>query len=288
MWEILKGRNNKLKWLLILAIAIAATLFLTSNASAADPQRILYWGSRGDDVAQLQDMLTRAGYNLGSIDGVFGYQTSSAVSKFQKDHGLDADGVAGPQTIAALNKATANEPTVDRNLSWGDTGDDVLAVQKALNWGGYSAGEEDGVFGDKTNDAVVKLQLDYELEADGIVGPQTWRLINMLTGHAALEDIPSYANVIPMVATAYDDSYESNNQWTGYPSYIGLPLKPGIVAVDPVVIALGSKLYVEGYGLAIAADIGGAIKGNRIDLFYPTHQSALDYGIQNISAYILQ
>ncbi|MGE5405498.1 MAG: peptidoglycan-binding protein [Candidatus Saccharibacteria bacterium] len=260
----------------------------TSSTLAAENQRSLYWGLRGDDVARLQDMLTRAGYSPGSIDGIFGYQTSTAVTKFQKDLGLDVDGIAGPQTIAALSKALISESTEKRTLRWGDSGSDVLEVQKALNWGGYDAGQEDGVFGDKTNDAVVKLQLDFDLEADGTVGPQTWRVINLLTGHAATEEIPPYSKLIPMVATAYDDSYESNNQWTGYPSYIGLPLKPGIVAVDPAVITLGSKLYVEGYGLAIAADIGGAIKGNRIDLFYPTHQSALDYGIQNVMAYLLK
>ncbi|MFF2450114.1 3D domain-containing protein [Neobacillus sp. NPDC058068] len=50
---------------------------------------------------------------------------------------------------------------------------------------------------------------------------------------------------------------------------------------------LGSKVYVEGYGAAIAADIGGAIKGNRIDVFLPDKQDALNWGNKNVTVKIL-
>ncbi len=88
--------------------------------------------------------------------------------------------------------------------------------------------------------------------------------------------------VLTMVATAYDGCYECNKPYYGKPSYIGLPLRRGIVAVDPNVIPMGSRLYVEGYGEAIAADQGNAIKGNRIDLFFDTHQQALKYGKKTV------
>jgi len=64
-------------------------------------------------------------------------------------------------------------------------------------------------------------------------------------------------------------------------------LTRGIVAVDPKVIPMGTKLYVEGYGEAIAADQGGAIKGNRIDLYFDTHQQALNYGMKTVNVTIL-
>ncbi len=60
-----------------------------------------------------------------------------------------------------------------------------------------------------------------------------------------------------------------------------------VIAVDPTVIPLGSKVWVEGYGEAIAGDTGGAIKGNKIDVFIPTQSGALDWGRKSINIKIL-
>lgn len=93
--------------------------------------------------------------------------------------------------------------------------------------------------------------------------------------------------VLTMTATGYDSCYECNKPFYGKPSYIGLPLRKGVVAVDPRVIPMGTRLYVEGYGEAIAADQGNAIKGNRIDLFFDSHQQALNYGKKTVKVTIL-
>jgi 3D (Asp-Asp-Asp) domain-containing protein len=61
-----------------------------------------------------------------------------------------------------------------------------------------------------------------------------------------------------------------------------------VIAVDPNVIKLGTKVYVEGYGYAIAGDIGGAIKGNKIDVFIPTLNEALQWGRKNVKISILE
>ncbi|RNF39160.1 LysM peptidoglycan-binding domain-containing protein [Planococcus salinus] len=60
-----------------------------------------------------------------------------------------------------------------------------------------------------------------------------------------------------------------------------------VIAVDPNVIPLGSKVWVEGYGTAIAGDTGGAIKGNKIDVFIPSQQAALNWGRKNIKIKVL-
>lgn len=60
-----------------------------------------------------------------------------------------------------------------------------------------------------------------------------------------------------------------------------------VIAVDPSVIPLGSKVWVEGYGEAIAGDTGGAIKGNKIDILMPTQEQALNFGRKSVTIKVL-
>lgn len=103
---------------------------------------------------------------------------------------------------------------------------------------------------------------------------------------------------LDMVATAYDLSYESTGKYPGDPYYgitaSGKKAQPGTVAVDPSVIPLGTKLYIAStdgspdYGFATALDTGGAIKGNRIDLFMENGTDCDNYGIRQVKVYILE
>jgi len=63
----------------------------------------------------------------------------------------------------------------------------------------------------------------------------------------------------------------------------GLPVGPGVVAVDPSVIPLGTRMTIPGYGEGVAADTGGAIVGNRIDLWFPTEREAEQWGWQTLT-----
>ncbi|WP_054711513.1 3D domain-containing protein [Bacillus sp. JCM 19041] len=69
-------------------------------------------------------------------------------------------------------------------------------------------------------------------------------------------------------------------------TYTGIDLRENpdqkVIAVDPDIIPLGSTVYVEGYGEAIAGDIGGAINGNKIDVFIPDQDQAMEFGRQNV------
>lgn len=102
----------------------------------------------------------------------------------------------------------------------------------------------------------------------------------------------TYKYVLECTATAYDPSPEENGGWGGM-SATGVPLQPGIIAVDPKVIPLGSKVYIEAldgswtYGYALAADTGGAIKGNRVDLLFLTKGECYDFGRRQCRVYVL-
>lgn len=67
----------------------------------------------------------------------------------------------------------------------------------------------------------------------------------------------------------------------------GTTAREGIIAVDPSVIPLGTKVYVEGYGFATAEDTGGNIKGNTIDVYKNTESECLNWGVRNVTIYIL-
>ncbi|MEH7480357.1 3D domain-containing protein, partial [Neobacillus drentensis] len=92
---------------------------------------------------------------------------------------------------------------------------------------------------------------------------------------------------ITVKATAYTASCEGCSGTTA--TGINLKANPNakVIAVDPSVIPLGSKVYVEGYGNAIAGDTGGAIKGNRIDIFIPSKQDAINFGVKQLKVTIL-
>ena len=81
-------------------------------------------------------------------------------------------------------------------------------------------------------------------------------------------------------ATAYTASSSSDRTYSGR-SLKRDPNGISTIAVDPTVIPLGSKVWVEDYGYAVAADIGGAVKGNVIDLYFDTHRECVNWGRRN-------
>lgn len=83
----------------------ASTQTATTPARSSVPAGPLKPGDTGAAVKKLQRALTQAGYSPGTIDGSYGSATTQAVSRFQTAHQLTADGVAGPQTLAALKSA---------------------------------------------------------------------------------------------------------------------------------------------------------------------------------------
>ncbi|HHV43335.1 MAG TPA: hypothetical protein GXX57_01530 [Firmicutes bacterium] len=96
-----------------------------------------------------------------------------------------------------------------------------------------------------------------------------------------------------MNATAYTAGFESTGKWPGHPAYgltfTGTRATEGrTIAVDPAVIPLGSWVYIEGYGLYHAEDTGGAIKGNRVDIFMEDYDRAISFGIQEVKVYLLR
>jgi len=145
--------TRRTRGLISIAALVVLVLCTASPAHAGSLKR----GAKGPRVAFVQKVLGL------HVDRIYGKHTKRAVKRFQRSHGLTADGIVGPATWSALKRARGRSSTGSR-AGRGT----VRALQRAL---GIAA---DGVFGPGTYAAVKRFQRGKGLTADGIVGPATW------------------------------------------------------------------------------------------------------------------
>ena len=109
---------------------------------------------------------------------------------------------------------------------------------------------------------------------------------NTLSSRGSLGSLSRYEGKRTLTLTATGYGPGENGPW-GNRTKIGTRVRYGVVAVDPRVIKLGTRLYVEGYGECVAEDVGGAIKGMRIDLAFNSDRVANQYGRKKVRVVIL-
>lgn len=124
-----------------------------------------------------------------------------------------------------------------------------------------------------------KVEEQIATEASNRVDTET----NVKTKTEAQEASTSYKATYTMEATAYAGDTITATGATPVRNPNGL----STIAVDPSIIPLGSKVYIPGYGEAIAEDTGGAIKGHRIDLFLNSENECINWGRRNVTLHIL-
>lgn len=199
-------------------LVVLFTLIFICAAVGAEAAILVKDGSRGPAVRHVQELLVEQGYLEGEADGVCGPQTVAAIKKFQEAKGLTVDGVCGDGTYYCLS-------------------------------------------GGKT----------YE---DSSAGKDYWHEdMAIPSGRALYVSASGYS--------AYDPG-NSNHTATG------TLVRKGVIAVDPHVIPLGTRVFIPGYGEAVAEDIGGSIRGHRIDVAFDSHEEALAFGRQDIEIIIVE
>jgi N-acetylmuramoyl-L-alanine amidase len=194
---------------LTLAMAVTTTAMVWGLAATAQtvpnlpPRSLLQVGATGNDVSDLQGVLSLMGLYDGTIDGVFSQGTLNAVKRFQEMAGLGTDGIVGaatwakllppapgeapvavtlPATAVTSTTPTPTQPPIQPEvgepiLRKGAEGTAVSALQRRLRAIGVYNGMIDGGFGEETEEAVKAAQRRAGLEEDGIVGPATWNAI---------------------------------------------------------------------------------------------------------------
>ncbi len=103
-------RKNKKKIIMMIIIMLTFSLFISYNIFFRNNEleALSKYGSRGNEVTQIQTKLKRWGYYKGSIDGIYGSQTQAAVRYFQSKNGLTVDGIAGAKTLAAMGISSSS------------------------------------------------------------------------------------------------------------------------------------------------------------------------------------
>jgi len=163
---------------------------------------------------------------------------------------------------------------------------------------------QDGSVGSKTLSFNVSYENGKEISRNLVTETITQNPVTKIVAVGTLGVVNSnrgdklyYTNNIKVKATAYSSNYSSTGKNPGDYAFgitsTGTRAKRtssgfSSIAVDPRVIPLGTKVYVQGYGCAIAEDIGGAIKGNSIDVYFDSDSEALNWGVKLISVYILK
>jgi 3D (Asp-Asp-Asp) domain-containing protein len=126
-------------------------------------------------------------------------------------------------------------------------------------------------------------EVSRETILERVVRPPVSRIVAYGTGSTVSRggNVLRFRRAFDARATAY-----SHN--AGSYTATGHRVRSGVVAVDPRVVPLGSRLYIDGYGYGTALDVGGAIKGDRIDLFFPSEAECRRWGVRWVRVYILE
>jgi len=94
----------------------------------------------------------------------------------------------------------------------------------------------------------------------------------------------TYIDAVTVTATGYTPFDPGCDNFTA----LGTPAVRGVIAIDPTVFKYGTKFYIPGYGIGVAEDCGGTIKGNKIDLCYATQEEAFAWGRRTLTVYIIE
>lgn len=208
-----------------------------------------------------------------------------------EDTPIDTPEISGT-VVSLLNtvstvKEVAEYAGVGDVIKLGMQGDGVVYLQNKLIEHGYYEGDADGIAGATTIRALKSFQSDRGMYADGICGHRTYSALDgesYDSGDDYSFDVPRYGRAIRVEATAYSPMESGMSAYTA----TGTLCQRGVIATDPNFIPLGTKVYIPGYGYAVAADTGGAIVGNIIDIAFDTVGECYEWGRQYLDIYIIE
>lgn len=249
------------KQALALAVALTISLSVFTGSSSAEEIDKVQIGNTLWGISKVFNLSIEELQQISEIDSPWIYpeQTLSIVKgdeKKPKDQHLIEKG----DTL--FNIALTNNVTIAELKEWNNLSSDLIFAGELLAIKASAAKP-------KTKPTVSKVQKP----------ATTTKGVSAATNGTG--------KTLTMRATAYTAYCEGCSGITANGTDIRSNPNLKVIAVDPRVIPLGTKVWVEGYGEAIAADTGGAIKGNKIDVFIPSEGQARKWGVKQVTVKVL-
>ncbi|MFW5998506.1 MAG: peptidoglycan-binding protein [Halanaerobiaceae bacterium] len=157
-------------------LIIIFVFLLFTNQQLVNSADIIQPGKTGEEVKELQLSLQELDLFSGEIDGIYGENTRKSVEKFQSLANITPDGIAGPKTIQAL-KSASGQADINSEIKVYTRGPEVIFIQKSLKNRDIYQENIDGIYGESSKNAVITFQKEMNIEADGIVDDETWKLL---------------------------------------------------------------------------------------------------------------
>ena len=218
---------------LLLAVVLLGSIGTIAAVQSGDDSvsTLSKMGSRGDEVRRIQQKLKSMGYYTGSVDGIYGTQTQSAVKKFQRDNGLDADGIAGSKTLSYLGITSSSSGSGQYNSN------DVYLLAKVI----AAEARGESYVGQVAVGAVVLNRVEHSSFPDSIAG-----VVYQPGAFSCVND--SNWSVAP-TAESQKAARDAINGWdpSGGAIYYYNPAKTSNqwIRSRPVIVTIGSHLFCK-------------------------------------------
>lgn len=218
---------------LLLAVVLLGSIGTIAAVQSADNSvsTLSKMGSRGDEVRRIQQKLKNWGYYTGSVDGIYGTQTQSAVRKFQRDNGLTVDGIAGPKTLSYLGISSGSSGSGQYNSN------DVYLLAKVI----AAEARGESYVGQVAVGAVVLNRVEHSSFPDSIAG-----VVYQPGAFSCVND--SNWSVAP-TAESQKAARDAINGWdpSGGAIYYYNPAKTSNqwIRSRPVIVTIGSHLFCK-------------------------------------------
>ncbi|MBR3121531.1 MAG: LysM peptidoglycan-binding domain-containing protein [Oceanobacillus sp.] len=269
---------------------------------------LIITGVTATTVSAATDYEVKKGDNLWTI----AYHNNTTVEKLKDINELDSSLIHPKQmlkldetepeyyivekgdSLGEISRGYGDDVTVENLKAWNNLNSDLIIIGQQLVVNDASELNTEQVAAEQANaDSTIEMK-----EAESVPENET--------EEATEDEVVTLEAEEEVNSTAESESTQPNGKTisveaTAYTAYCsgcsgitatGIDLKANpyekVIAVDPNVIPLGTKVFVEGYGHAVAADTGGAIKGNKIDIHVPTKDQAYNWGRKVVEVTILE